>query len=95
MKVAIPASIDVVKLLKERGLSKTRIKSMRDKIYYFLSLLTRNNDNVKFLLDSQKYRKICSCIQKKIHGNTEFYQILSILESHEDPIIEKITNGKR
>jgi hypothetical protein len=54
MKVAIPASIDVVKLLKERGLSKTRIKSMRDKIYYFLSLLTRTNDNVKFLLDKSK-----------------------------------------
>lgn len=95
MKVAIPTNIDVVKLLKERGLSKTRIKSMRDKIYYFLSILTRSNDNVKFLLDSQKYRKICSCIQKKIHGNTEFYQILSILESPEDPIIEKNNKWKK
>ena len=56
MKVAIPANIDVVKLLKEQNLSKTRMKSMRDKIHYFLSLLTRTNDNVKFLLDSQKFR---------------------------------------
>ena len=56
MKVAIPAIIDVVKLLKEKDLSKTRMKSMRDKIHYFLSLLTRTNDNAKFLLDSQKYK---------------------------------------
>ena len=94
MKVTIPATVDVNKLLRDQGLSKTRMKSMRDKIHYFLSILTRTNDNVKFLLDSQKYKKVCSCIQKKIHGNTDYYQIIKILKSTEEPIIKNNNKWK-
>ena len=89
MKVTIPANIDVVKMLKDQNLSKTRLKSMRDKMYYFLSILTRTNDNSKFLLDSEKYKKVCSCILKKLLGNKDYYEIIKILESKNEPIIEK------
>jgi hypothetical protein len=89
MTVKIPTKINVAILLKSQNLSKTRFKSMRDKIYYFLSLLTRTNDNTEFLLESDGFKKICSKIQKKIHGNSDYYLVLKILESGDTPIIEK------
>jgi len=60
MMLKIPATVDVPKLLKEEGLSAIRMKSMRDRIYYFLSLITRTNDNVKFIYDDGEYKRICS-----------------------------------
>jgi hypothetical protein len=54
MKVAIPATIDLAKLLKDQGLSKTRMKSMRDKIHYFLSLLVLQFSYVYYI----KYMEI-------------------------------------
>jgi len=90
--IKIPATVDIPKLLKEEGLSAIRMKSMRDKIYYFLSLITRTNDNVKFIYDDGEYKRICSSIQKKIHGNKEYYEMLRILESGKEPIISN--NGK-
>lgn len=90
MKVKIPASIDVAKLLKDQGLSKTRMKSMRDKIQYFLSLITRTNDNVMFLFDDgNSHKKICSCIQKKLLGNVDYYYIIKLLTDKENPIISR------
>ena len=94
MKVAIPATIDLAKLLKDQDLSKTRMKSIRDKIHYFLSLLTRTNDNAKFLLDDANYKKLCSTILKKLLGNEDYYEVRRILESSEDPIIEKNNKWK-
>jgi len=94
MKVAIPATIDLAKLLKDQGLSKTRMKSMRDKIHYFLSLLTRTNDNAKFLLDDANYKKLCSTILKNLLGNADYYEVRKILESSDDPILEKNNKWK-
>jgi hypothetical protein len=94
MVVTIPANIDVAKLLKKEKFSKTKTKSMRDGIYYFLSLLTRTNDNTSFLYDTTDFKKICSGIQKKLHGNEEYYTILKILESKDDPIIERNKSWK-
>lgn len=90
--VRIPATINIVKLLKDQNLSRTRTKSLKDKIYYLLSVLTRTNDNAKYLYDDEGYKKVCSTIQKQIHGNADYYFILKILESTEIPIIER--NGK-
>ncbi len=92
MMVKIPATIDVIKLLKDQNLTKTRTKNLKDKIHYFLSILTRTNDNAKYLYDNGNYKKICSEIQKQIHGNADYYLILKVLESCEIPIIER--NGK-
>lgn len=89
MIVKIPATINVSKLLKKESLTRTRSKNLKDKIHYFLSVLTRTNDNVEFLYDGEGYKKICSCIQKQIHGNEDFYKILKILENAEEPIIER------
>lgn len=94
MVVTIPSKVDVAKLLKREKLSKTKAKSIRDGIYYFLSLLTRTNDNISFLYDTNDFKKICSCIQKKLHGNEEYYTILKILESKNDPIIERNKSWK-
>ena len=94
MFVTIPSKVDVAKLLKKEKLSKTKAKSIRDGIYYFLSLLTRTNDNISFLYDTNDFKKICSCIQKKLHGNEEYYTILKILESKDDPIIERNKSWK-
>lgn len=92
MMVRIPATINIVKLLKDQNLSRTRTKSLKDKIYYLLSVLTRTNDNAKYLYDDEGYKKVCSTIQKQIHGYADYYFILKILESTEIPIIER--NGK-
>ena len=90
MNVTIPASLNVPKLLKEEKLTKTRYKNLRDKIYYFLSLLTRTNDNVLFLFDDgASHKKICSCIQKKLLGNSDYYIIIKLLTNKGNPIILK------
>lgn len=97
MVITIPAAIDVSKLLKKHSLSKTRSRNLKDKIHYFLSLLVRTNDNVKFLYDVEGYKKVCSGIQKQIHGNEDYYKIINILENADEPIIErnkKWKNGK-
>lgn len=93
MKVTIPASLSVVNLIKHKNWSPTRQKNMRDKIYYFLSLLTRTNENAKFLYnDKNSYKKICSVIQKKIHGFADYYEIRNLLLEGPEPII---TNNKK
>jgi hypothetical protein len=90
MNVTIPARLNLPKLLKEEKLTKTRYKNLRDKIYYFLSLLTRTNDNVLFLFDDgASHKKICSCIQKKLLGNSDYYIIIKLLTNKENPIILK------
>jgi len=96
MNVTIPKKINVENLIKDKDWSKTRKKNMRDKIYYFLSLLTRTNDNVLFLFDDGKsHKKICSCIQKKIHGNVDYYIITEILTDKANPIIVKNKKWKK
>lgn len=47
-------------------------------------LRTKNKPEYTIIKD---YRKAL-LFKKKIHGNTEYYQILRILESPEDPIIK-------
>lgn len=90
MNVTIPAKVNVAELLKEQKFTRTRYKNVRDKIHYFLSLVTRTNDNVLFLFDDgSSHKKICSCIQKKIHGNADYYLVIKLLTKNEDPILLK------
>jgi hypothetical protein len=80
--------INVEELLSNLDLSPTRKKNLKEKVYYFLSLLTRTNDNYEFLYERDGYKRICSRIQKSILDK-DYYTILSLLSESKDPIIEK------
>ncbi len=88
MKVKIPAQVNVEELLSHLELSPTRKRNLKEKIYYFLSLLTRTNDNHEFLYDSDGFKRICSRIQKSILDK-DFYIIISLLCDTSDSIIER------
>ena len=88
MNVRVPALIKVAGLVDALNVSPTRAANIKNKIYYFLSLLTDTNDNYRLNSDNGGYHNLCSSELKKIIGNKDFYIIRELLLNPDDPIIE-------
>lgn len=88
MKTMVPKSINVKELVRGLNLSRTRSESIKNKIYYFLSLLVLTNDNYNLNEKSEGYRSISSVLMRKIMGRKDYYFVLKLLSDALDPIIE-------
>jgi hypothetical protein len=88
MIVMIPESVNVKDLVSGLNLSATRSESIKNKIYYFLSLLVLTNDNYSLNEKNNGYRNISSVKMRKVMGRKDYYLILQILSDSSDPVIE-------
>jgi len=88
MKVTVPKSVNVKELVSRLNLSPTRTENIKNKIYYFLSLLVNTNDNYRINEKTKGYRKISSVMMRKIMGRKDYYLILTLLSDPANPIIE-------
>ena len=88
MRVQVPTSVYVKELVRGLNLSRTRSESIKNKMYYFLSLLVLTNDNYKLNEKSEGYRNISSVLMRKIMGRKDYYFIIKLLSDPLDPIIE-------
>lgn len=98
MNIKVPASVNVKELVSSLNLSPTRTVSIKNKIYYFLSLVVLTNDNAALNEKNEGYRRISSVLMKKIMGRQDYYFIIQILSNPKDPIIESNKswhNGKQ
>ncbi len=84
----VPKSVNVKELVEGLNLSRTRRESIKNKIYYFLSLLVLTNDNYNLNEDNEGYRNISSVLMRKIMGRKDYYLILNLLSDPLDPIVE-------
>jgi hypothetical protein len=88
MKVKVPKSVDVKKLIEKLNLSQTRSKNLKFKIYYLLSKVTTDNFNYKLNENNNGFRNISSIMMKRDIGNQDYYLIVKLLTNPDDPIIE-------
>ena len=88
MIVQVPKSVNVKELVEELKLSATRSKSIKNKTYYFLSLLVLTNHNYNLNEKTEGYRSISSVFMRKIFGRKDYYIIIKLLSDPSDPIIE-------
>lgn len=88
MRLIVPASVDVKKLVSTLNLSPTRSENLKNKIYYFLSRIVSTNDNYKLNRDTNGYRRVCSELMKKVLDNRDYPIIIDLLTDKNDPIIE-------
>ncbi|MBM3202723.1 hypothetical protein FJZ55_02275, partial [Candidatus Woesearchaeota archaeon] len=88
MVVFVNTQVPVTRLVDAQNASPTRATNLKNKIYYFLSLLTDTNDNYRLNLKSNGFRNLCSHNLKKILGNKDFYLIRKLLLNPDNPIIE-------
>jgi hypothetical protein len=98
MDVMLPASVDVKELVGTLNLSPTRSKSIKNKIYYFLSQIMLTNDNYDLNEKKEGYHRISSVLMKKIMGRMDYYLILQLLSNPQSPVIESNNswhNGKQ
>lgn len=98
MRVMIPASVDVKHLVGKTNLSPTRKENIKNKLYYFLSLIVFTNENYSLNEKNQCYRRISSVLRKKMMGRKDYYLIIQLLADSKDPVIESNKswhNGKQ
>jgi hypothetical protein len=88
MKISIISSINVAKLVDALKASPTRAANLKQKVYYFLSLITDTNETYRLNSGNHGYHNLCSTELKKIMGNRDFYIIREMLLNPIDPIIE-------
>ncbi len=88
MKVLVPKSVNVKELVGGLSFSKTRTENIKNKIYYFLSLLVNTNDNYRLNDNTSGYRKLSSVMMRKIMGRKDYYLIITLLSKPNNPIIE-------
>lgn len=88
MRLQVPATVDVKSLVAKLNLSSTVSYNIKNKIYYFLSLLASTNDNYRLNEDNNGYRNISSVLMKKIVDKRHYNLIIKLLSEPEDPIIE-------
>lgn len=88
MIVMIPASVDVKEMVGTLNLSPIRSKSIKNKIYYFLSQIVLTNDNYDLNEKEKGYRQISSVLMKKIMGRKDYYIIIQILTNPQVPVVE-------
>lgn len=98
MNISVPASVNVNELVSGLKLSPTRTESIKNKIYYFLSLVVLTNDNAALNEKNEGYRRISSVLMKKIMGRKDYYLIIQLLTDPNGPIMESNKswhNGKQ
>lgn len=98
MNIIVPASVNVKELVGNLNLSPTRTKSIKNKIYYFLSLVLQTNHNAALNEKSAGYRRISSVQMKKIMGRKDYHLIIQLLTNPQRPVIESNKswhNGKQ
>lgn len=88
MVIRVPASVDVDALISGMQLSKTKKKNLKEKIYYFLSLIAQDNDNYQLYKNTNGFVKLCSRLLKRKLGDRLSYEIIHILTSGNEPIVE-------
>lgn len=88
MNVLIPKAVGVKELVQGLNLSRTRSENIKNKIYYFLSLLVITNENYHLNIKHNGFRKISSIKMRKIMGRKDYYLILRLLQDPSNPIIE-------
>lgn len=84
----IPKSVDVKGMLSGLNLSPTRRENIKNKIYYFLSLLVLTNDNYALNIKNKGFRCISSVRMRKIMGRKDYYSIIRLLSDPINPVIE-------
>lgn len=87
-RVQVPKSVNVKELVKGLELSPTCSENIKNKVYYFLSLLVLSNENYGLNEKTDGYRRISSVMMKKIMGRKDYYRIIKLLSNPLDPIIE-------
>jgi hypothetical protein len=88
MVVRVPESVNVAKLIEPINLSKTQRNNLKEKTYYFLSVIAQSNDNYRLYQKNHGFVKVSSELMKKKLGNKYYYQILELLSNQDEPIIE-------
>ena len=88
MVISCPDLKNIVGLVDTLNVSPTRAINLKNKIYYFLSLLTDTNDNCRLNIENGGYHNLCSSELKKILGNKDYYIIRELLLDPDEPIIE-------
>lgn len=88
MRVVVPTSVDVKGLVRGLNPSQTRYRNVKNKMYYFLSKIVSTNDNYRLNLKNNGFRNLCSVPIKKVLGNRDYYDIIHLLTSPDDPIIQ-------
>lgn len=88
MRVVVPTSVDVKGLVRGLNPSQTRYRNLKNKMYYLLSKIVSTNDNYRLNLKNNGFRNICSLPIKKVLGNRDYYDIIHLLTSPDDPIIQ-------
>jgi hypothetical protein len=88
MVISCPDIKNIAGLVDTLKVSPTRAINLKNKISYFLSLLTDTNDNYRLNVDNGGYHNLCSSELKKVLGNKDFYIIRELLLNPKDPIIE-------
>ncbi len=88
MRLQVPATVDVKGLVAKLNLSSTVSYNIKNKIYYFLSLIVSTNDNYRLNEDNNGYRNISSVMMKKIVDKRHYNLFIKLLSDPEDPIIE-------
>lgn len=91
MRLQVPATVDVKGLVAKLGLNKILYTNIKNRVYYFLSLLVSTNDNYELNEDNNGFRNISSVLMKKIVDKRHYGTIVRLLTDPEDPVIE--TNG--
>ena len=88
MKVKVPSNIDIDELLVGLKLSPTKHNNMKNRIYYFLSIIASTNENYKLRDKDDGYYRISSLVLKGIFGDRLYPQMLKILLNETNPVIE-------
>ncbi|MFM6993672.1 MAG: hypothetical protein ACKOWO_00995 [Sediminibacterium sp.] len=88
MVISCPDIKNIAGLVDTLKVSPTRAINLKNKIYYFLSLLIDTNDNYRLNVNNGGYHNLCSSELKKVLGNKDFYIIRELLLNNKDPIIE-------
>ena len=83
MKVKVPSSVDVKQLVSEHFPTPTTQRNMKYRIYYFLSLVTNDNDNYVLTEDNDGYHRICSRLIYKILGARNCQAMIRFLLENE------------
>lgn len=88
MRVQVPTSVNVKRLVSDLDLSQTCSESLKNKMYYFLSRIVSTNENFHLNEKTDGFRKISSVYMRKVMGRKGYYLVLDSLLNREDPIIE-------
>lgn len=88
MRLVIPSSVDVGSMVSRLNLSETLSKNLKHRIYYVLSRIVVHDENMEFYENNDYYRTMCSENMKDILGPRYYRQVMNLLMTPSDPVIE-------